>query len=203
MQHGLGQNNRPCAFKGHTCVKVMSAVSHISGCMFSFVVFKGGGGDHTVLTLETRNQQLFVNYNSVETVAGTSATANTPDSNKSRRKRNPARTRRSRLRLENFLRRKEEEKEQETGTKIAAGDSSNTSSKLAVQLSNEKKDTVEVGPHSPILQVDGQDGDKVNEVLFTFKSEYGEEDIRFSLGEIFPPFVARLDSRVRLGRLAA
>jgi hypothetical protein len=51
--------------------------------------------------------------------------------------------------------------------------------------------------------VDGQDCDRVNEVLFTFKSEYGEEDIRDSLGEIFPPFVAQLDSRIRLGRLAA
>ena len=111
-------------------------------------------GDHTVLTLETRNQQLFVKYNSVETVSGTSATANTPDSNKTRRKRNPTRARRSRLRLENFMRKKEEAKEQEPGTKIAAGDSSNTSSKLVVELSNEMKDTVEVCPHSPILQVD-------------------------------------------------
>ena len=39
--------------------------------------------------------------------------------------------------------------------------------------------------------------------LISFKSEYGEEVIRLALEEIFPPFVAQLDSRVRLGRLAA
>ena len=41
------------------------------------------------------------------------------------------------------------------------------------------------------------------DVSFSFKSEYGEEDIRSSLEEMFPPFVAQLDSRVRLGRMAA
>jgi hypothetical protein len=160
-------------------------------------------GEHTVLNLETRNQQLFTKYRSVESLAGTSAKASTPDTNTTRTRRNPARARRSRLRLENFQRKKEDEKLQETGMKTAAGEPSNTASKLVVQISNEKKETVEIGPHSPILQVDGQDADKFKEVSFTFKSEYGEEDIRFSLGEIFPPFVAQLDSRVRLGRLAA
>jgi hypothetical protein len=51
--------------------------------------------------------------------------------------------------------------------------------------------------------VDGQDNALLDEVSYTFKSEYGEEDIRFSLEELFPPFVAQLDSRVRLGRLSA
>ena len=59
---------------------------------------------------------------------------------------------------------------------------------------------MEADPHSPISQVDGQ-GTLKDEVSFTFKSEYVEEVMRFSLGEIFPPFVASLDSRVRLGRL--
>ena len=35
------------------------------------------------------------------------------------------------------------------------------------------------------------------------QSEYGEEDIRLAIEEIFPPLVAQLDSRVRLGRLSA
>ena len=59
----------------------------------------------------------------------------------------------------------------------------------------------ETGPHSPIPQVDGTL--EKTDVTFTFKSEYWEEDIRHSLGEIFPPFVASLDSRVKLGRLEA
>ena len=40
------------------------------------------------------------------------------------------------------------------------------------QLSNEKKDIDEVVPHSPNLQVNGQD--MLNEESFTFKSDYGK-----------------------------
>ena len=115
---------------------------------------------------------------------------------------NPARARRSRLWLEQFHRKKEEDKQQKTQEigKGAVGNSSSCSSKLVVHLS---KDTVETGPPSPILQVDGQDAALMEDVHYTFKSEYGEEDIRSSLEEMFPPFVAQLDSSVRLGRLAA
>ena len=71
-----------------------------------------------------------------------------------------------------------------------------------MQLSKGENITVETCPHSPILQVDGQktltDG-----ISFTFKSEYAEEDILYSLKEIFPPFMAQLNSRVRLGARAA
>ena len=119
---------------------------------------------------------------------------------------NPARARRSKLRLEKFQRKKEDEKQQMqqgTGNKAGTGDSRSGSSKLVVQLSKEEKSTVKTGPHSPILQVDGQDNALLEEVSYTFKSEYGEEDIRFSLEELFPPFVVQLDSRVRLGRLSA
>ena len=86
---------------------------------------------------------------------------------------------------------------------MAAGDSSSICSKLVVQLIDEEKTNVETGPHSPILQVDGNDTIQMKDVSFSFKSEYGEDSIRLSLDEIFPPFVAQLDSRVRLGRLAA
>ena len=101
---------------------------------------------------------------------------------------------------------KEHEKQQmqqETGRKAGSGDSRSSYSKLVVHLSKEEKSTVETGPHRPILQVDGQVNTLSDEVSYTFKSEYGEEDIRFSLEEIFPPFVAKCDSRVRLGRLSA
>ena len=130
-----------------------------------------------------------------------------PASHKDKRKENTARARRSRLRLEEFQRRKEEEKQekqQETGIETV-GDSSRNSCKLVVQLSKEENKAVDVetGPHSPILQVDGQDAVLCKDVSYTFKSEYGEEDIRSSLEEMFPPFVAQLDSRVRLGRNTA
>ena len=75
-------------------------------------------GDHSVLTLETRDQQIVTKYRSVETVAGASATANTPATKTHKRRGNPARARRSRLRLEQFQKKKEDEKNQkhqETG----------------------------------------------------------------------------------------
>ena len=62
---------------------------------------------------------------------------------------------------------------------------------------------MEAGLQSPILQVDGE-GENSDEVYFTFKSEYGEEDVIYSLGEMFPPDVVTsttLVSRVRLGKL--
>ena len=166
-------------------------------------------GDNVALILETRNHQLTTKYRSVEIVSGAPETASTtPATNRNKRKVNPARARRSRLRLEKFHRKKEEEKQklqQETERKTGTGDSSSSSSKLIVQLSKEETTIVETGPHSPILQVDGQgDAALLDDVVsYTFKSEYGEEDIRSSLEELFPPFVAQLDSRVRLGRMAA
>ena len=97
------------------------------------------------MTLETRKQQLITKYRTVEKVAGASATSNNPAYHNIKRKVNPARARRSRLRLEQFQRRKEDEKEekqQETG-KAPVGDSSRNSSKLVVQLGKEENMTVE------------------------------------------------------------
>ena len=59
-------------------------------------------GDTTVLILESRNKQITTKYRSVEKVAGASATANTTNLNTSRRRVNPARARRSKLRLRGF-----------------------------------------------------------------------------------------------------
>ena len=116
-------------------------------------------GEHAVLILETKNQQLKTKYRTVEKVAGAPATVNTPASQGDKRKVNPARARRSRLRLEQFQNRKEEEKlkkQQETGIETV-GDASRNPSNLIVKLSKEDKKTVlETGPHGPILQVDGQ-----------------------------------------------
>ena len=49
----------------------------------------------------------------------------------------------------------------------------------------------ETGPHRPMLQVDGQGDTLLEDISYTFKSEYGEEDICFSLAELFPPLVAQ------------
>ena len=93
-------------------------------------------------------------------------------------------------------------RQEKTGRKTAAGESSSSSSQLVVDLGIGLEKAEETGPHSPIPQVDGHETLEKKVVSYTFKSEYGEEDIH-SLGEIFPPFVASLDSRVRLGRLEA
>ena len=161
-------------------------------------------GDHATLILETRRKDIITKYRSVEPVAGVSATTSTPATSTKRRM-NPARARRSLARLEIFKKKKEEEKQRQekTESKAAAGESRSSPSQLLVDLGTGLENSEETGPYSPIPQVDGQETLENKEVSYTFKSEYGEEDIRHSLGEIFPPFVASLDSRVRLGRLEA
>jgi hypothetical protein len=140
----------------------------------------------------------------VEPVAGVSASTNT-QATSTKRRMNPARARRSLGRLESFKKKKEEEKlrQEKTDSKAATGEYRSSPSQLVIDLGIGLENSEETGPHSPIPQVDGQSTLDNNEVSYTFKSEYGEEDIRHSLGEIFPPFVASLDSRVRLGRLEA
>ena len=54
-----------------------------------------------MLVLESRNMQIFTKYRSVEKVAGPSAPTSTTTITSSKKKRNPARARRSKLRLEN------------------------------------------------------------------------------------------------------
>ena len=150
-------------------------------------------------------------------MAGTPApTCNSSARSNVKRKRNPAWARRSKARLEEFNRKDEEKIKQgktsqehlQTGEKDAdsqaAGDSSSTKNRLVLQLGNVVEDRpLDAGLHSPILQVDGE-GENSDEVYFAFKSEYGEEDVIYSLGEMFPPDVVTsttLVSRVRLGKL--
>ena len=59
--------------------------------------------------------------------------------------------------------------------------------------------------HAAILQVDGGDGEQLKEEdHFSFLSEYGEEDILFSLEEVFPPEkIATMMSRVRVAPSSA
>ena len=178
-------------------------------------------GEQAVLTLETRKGMLTTKYRSVETVAGVPATTSTSTTHK---KMNPARARRSRLRLEAFKNKKEEEKKQKDlpaagdsavddrnrkdkrdTTTVDEKDASNSTKRLVLELDKVEDIPLSKELASPILQVDGCENQLNERVFFTFHSEFGEEDIMYSLSEIFPEKVVTsttLLSRVRQGRTA-
>ena len=140
-------------------------------------------------------------YRSEETLVGAPANTSKPTVPK---KINPARARRSKLRLENFIRKKTEE--HQTGKQTlashqaatAAGDTSSTPSQLIHELPGPFATRL----NSPIPQLDG--AVVAQQVKYSFKSEYGEEDIVYSLGELLPKNLApTLVSRVRLGPRSA
>ena len=106
----------------------------------------------------------------------------------------------SQLRLENFHRKKVEEKANAEHQQIekkdnpVAGDTS--SSKLILELVSVKVKPVEAGLHSPILQVDRAVQD--DKLSYSFVSDYGEEDVEYALTQIFPSADVRFVSRVTL-----
>ena len=75
------------------------------------------------------------------------------------------------------------------------GDSNNHSKKLVLTLEKSEGRTDETGNPSPIPQIDGAAAEQV--AVYEFKSDYGEEDIEYSLLEIFQDS-ATLVSRVAL-----
>ena len=79
------------------------------------------------------------------------------------------------------------EKQLDSVTEEAAvdivGDSNNDSKKLVLALEKSEGQTDEKGNPSPIPQIDGAAAEQV--VVYAFKSDYGEEDIEYSLQEIF------------------
>ena len=93
----------------------------------------------------------------------------------------PARVRRSRLRLEQFLKRKEETKNK---TESAAGETSSSDNKLVIEL-NKEEDRVEEVVSSPILKVEGPIY-KEQLMKFKFVSNFAKEDIEYTLDKIFP-----------------
>ena len=72
---------------------------------------------------------------------------------------NPAKAKRSLAKLEKFKKKKEDTKlrQEKTGSKTAAGESSSSSSQLVVDLGIGLEKAEETGPHSPIPQVDGHE----------------------------------------------
>ena len=153
-------------------------------------------GDKTVLILESRNQKIFTKYRSIETVTGPTATTSPSTTTSSMRRTNPSRAKRSRLRLEKFNQKKEDEKldQQEIGSQSPAVAEA-TSTKLIIELDKEMKQGVETPLHSPILQVDGPIEEE--NMKYTFKSEYAEEDLIYTIEEIFPEKNANLESMVQ------
>ena len=151
-------------------------------------------GDHTVLVLESRKQEITTKHRSIEGKAGAPASTSTSTTKK---KMNPARARRSKLRLEQFLAKKEKEKleMQPTGNQAAA------SKKLILDLA--KEDQVGTGILNPIPQVDGEAVEE-DHVMYSFISMYAEEDILYTLEEIFPQreVICSLESRVRVEPLS-
>jgi hypothetical protein len=136
-------------------------------------------GEHCVLVLESKKGKTSTKFRSAEVAPG--APVHTPTA--VLKKKNPARARRSKLRLEEFLKKKGEAslEHQKTGEQISrkdafAGDTSSTTSQLISKVSP--------GVNSPIPQVDGEH--VVEHPTFSFKSDYGKEDIEDTLTEILP-----------------
>ena len=120
-------------------------------------------GEQAVLVLETKKKMLTTKYRSVESVAGVPATSCTK-----KEKVNPARARRSKLRLEQFNKKIEEKKKQEyldarkqEDETEATGDTS--CNKLLLKLARAEDRPVMPGLLSPIVQVDGTDETDENE----------------------------------------
>jgi hypothetical protein len=161
-------------------------------------------GEMAVLVLETRSKAVTTKYRSVDIVVGTPAH---PTSTSTRRRTNPARARRSQLRLEEFKRKKLEEKAKEehqnTLDSQAAGVSSSTTNRLVLELAKKEDRPVGNGLTSPILQVDG--GIEEDIAVYSFESNYHEDDIMDTLGEIFPASEVNLtlDSTVQVAPRSA
>ena len=161
-------------------------------------------GEKAVLVLETQQKMVTTKYRSVETRPGSPVTC--ADTTKKRRK-TPARARRSQLRLEVFRKKKLEEKNNlETVNSSAAGESSSSSASRVVIELTKKEGEVGAGlscPVSPIVQLDGIDEFEENVNKFSFESTFHEDDITELLSEIFPEVNITLESRVKVAPRSA
>ena len=151
-------------------------------------------GEEAVLILETRKRVISTKFRRVEKTTGVpAAPINIPVP---KRKKNPARARRSRLRLEKFMERKLDEKKQAESSYAATTSNAN---KLIIKLDKEEnRQDRSMGEDltSPIPQVDGAGRNISDPVNYTFVSDYHQEDICYILEELFPPGSAKLVSCV-------
>ena len=144
-------------------------------------------GEHCVLVLESKNGKTSTKFRSAEVAPG--GPVHTPTAVP--KKKNPARARRSKLRLEEFLKKKgvASLEHQKTGEQVCrkdadAGETSNSTSQLISKVSPGVNIPVQTGLNSPIPQVDGEH--VVEHLAFSFKSDYGKWDIEDTLTEILP-----------------
>ena len=147
-------------------------------------------GEEAVLTLETSKKAISTKYRSVESPAGVQAAPNNTTLPKNKKK-NPARARRSRLRLEEYMKRKVNEKMQAESSLAAE----TLTSKLVIQLdkTEERQDRSDGADQTnPIPQVDGEGKNADDIVLYTFISDYHQDDIGYTLEELFPPGTASI-----------
>ena len=109
--------------------------------MLMIILAARSRGEDACLILETKKTNLTTKYRSVETVTGAPAAATCTTTSK--KQQNPARAKRSQLRLEKFQKKKIENKNQPTGDQeeVAAGDT-NRKTKLVLQLPQ--------GDHHPV-----------------------------------------------------
>ena len=81
-------------------------------------------------------------------------------------------------------------------------DTSNTSNQLVIDLVREEVTPVVASQPSPIPQVDGE-CKEVKDVIFAFSSDYGEEDITYTLDQVFKDVPVTLVSRTRVSPMKA
>jgi hypothetical protein len=121
---------------------------------------------------------------------------------------NPSRARRSRLRLEEFIKKKKRtetvtslETETEPVTARKVNEAAGVTNQLIVKLPlDETRHVVDI---ESVPQLDGYQ-ESVQKVMYTFRSEYGEEDIDYSLSKVLPEnALPTLISRVRIGTQSA
>ena len=148
-------------------------------------------GETALLVLESRNGKMTTKFRSVE---ASGSPVPTPPEHK---KKNPARARRSKLRLDTFIRKKEEARKLQTENRDS--DAGETRSAQFVGTEEPRaadKLIFDSGLPSPIPQLDGESS--LDDQTYSFKSDYGQEDIDYTLSEIFPENETILASRIRI-----
>ena len=146
-------------------------------------------GEKAMLILETQNKAIKTKYRSMDTAVGSPAALT---STNTRKRKNPAQVRRSKLRLEAFKERKIAEKKQLEEASATnqqnldsqiAGATSNTDNRLILEL-DKVEDRTQSSPFCLIPQVDG--AAEQEKAKYSFISMYAEEDIMYTIEEIFP-----------------
>ena len=176
-------------------IDMMSAQDVPPGVMDLLRIFLAASsrGEEAVLILETRRKTISTKFRSFESPVGVpAAPANITLKEK---KKNPARARRSKLRLEKFMEKKKEDKKQAESSPATGTSSDSDVSKLVIQLDKMKdRQDRSVGADltSPIPQLDGAVNKVPDTVLFDFVSDYHQDDINYALEELFPSGCAKL-----------